>query len=138
MKICWDNIEDIYIPKRPHAKCDFRSKKAKYIYNESCKECGYPFLSQPQAKAEFCDRACKARFENKINKWKHGYQNYHREAYNLFGKNKCERCGCEEDQNERFSMHNTVNDHSIMEQYAWKCLCRSCHSKLHRKEHVKC
>lgn len=66
MKICWNNIEDLHIPKRPHAKYDFRNSKGqKFNYIESCKQCGDPFLSQPQAKAEFCDKSCKASYEGK-------------------------------------------------------------------------
>jgi len=73
MKICWDNIENLYVPKRPHAKCNFRNKNhAKYMYRESCKNCGEPFLAQPQSKAKFCDKSCKVIYENNKREYKSG------------------------------------------------------------------
>lgn len=62
--------------------------------------------------------------------WKGGsYRYWHEKAFEMFGKDKCERCNNEANIQKRLCMHNTLNpkDHTIMEAYAWQTLCDSCH-----------
>jgi len=72
-------------------------------------------------------------------KWIGGCITYwHDKAWELFGKNNCEECGMSLDNhlkkfNRRFDLHNTIlpkKDYTIMEDYAWKCVCSKCHKKL--------
>lgn len=164
MKICWDNIKDIYIPKRPHAKCDFKNIKGKKLYyKESCKECNEPFLSFTKI-GEFCDRTCKNIWINKHKDYtfmrinnpmfdeelkKKNIENrclfehrvyWHKKAWELFGKDHCEKCGLALNEyydiyNKNFDMHNNLNpkNYTILESEAWQCLCRSCHTKIEKE-----
>lgn len=60
MKICWDNLENLYITKHGY----FRNRKTKitYMYVAECKHCKEPFLAQKQlldkGGGNFCDRSC--------------------------------------------------------------------------------
>jgi hypothetical protein len=58
MKLCWDNIENIYLMNNGY----FRDKKRRitYYYVESCKQCGDPFLviKNSDASGEYCCREC--------------------------------------------------------------------------------
>ncbi len=67
MKICWDNLEKLEYTK----KGNFRNQGITYYYNDSCKNCGEPFLSQ-KSEGIFCDNFCKN--SGKFNYWydKHG------------------------------------------------------------------
>lgn len=72
MNLCWDNIENLYLVK---SKKYFRDRKTKnkYIVNGPCKNCNNFFLSQPQAKGDFCSHTCAS--TNKYNgRWKGGYR----------------------------------------------------------------
>ena len=66
---------------------------------------------------------------------------YHSQAWILFGSNKCEICELtlklhREIYNKRFCMHNTLDpkDYSILEKYAWQCVCIPCHSKVEKDQ----
>jgi uncharacterized OB-fold protein len=58
MKICWDNLEKI----RYKNGYWYNGYNVKYIYNDSCKNCGEPFLGQKNNK--FCDNSCSKMGEN--------------------------------------------------------------------------
>jgi len=68
--------------------------------------------------------------------WKGGLGQYrHAEARRLFGKPYCEECGITyeeyflESGGKKFDMHCVSKDYRIMEQWNWKCLCKSCHMR---------
>lgn len=54
MKICWDNIEGIYLTKKGF----FRKKQDTYIYKESCARCGGPYLTIKSKQSIFCGQSC--------------------------------------------------------------------------------
>ena len=59
MKICWDNLEKL---EYRYDRSDWQDKKwinNFYIYKDSCKNCGDPFLTQKGSKNIFCDVFCK-------------------------------------------------------------------------------
>ena len=68
MKLCWDNIENLYLMKG--GKLRNRITGAKYIVVEECKGCGESFLSQPQSKGEYCTYKCKGKILKEPNKKK--------------------------------------------------------------------
>jgi hypothetical protein len=57
MEICWDNLEKlVYNPKKG---CWYANKGvSKYVYQDSCKTCGEPYLQQPSAKSVYCSISC--------------------------------------------------------------------------------
>jgi len=75
--------------------------------------------------------------ENSAN-WKGGkYHHWHKKAWKLFGKDKCEICEISLQKsikkfNQRLSMHNTLEpkDYTLMKQEAWQCLCKKCHTSI--------
>ncbi len=113
-----------------------RPKKYK-LYNITTKcACGCgEFVSRPNNKYV---SGHNAREGNKNTFWKGGSSIYwHNEAWKLFGKDKCERCGINNDYyiqlyKRRLDMHNTLNpkDYSVMESEAWLCVCAKCHKRL--------
>lgn len=68
MKICWDNLndQDFYLTK--HGNFRSRKTQCRYVYMNSCKNCGEPYLVDKQqlrkGKGEFCDRHCSNIGEN--------------------------------------------------------------------------
>lgn len=66
MKICWDNLENLYITKYGY----FRNRKTRttYVYIDECKCCKEPFLAQKQlfdnGKGIFCSWGCSNNGEN--------------------------------------------------------------------------
>ena len=76
-------------------------------------------------------------------------EDLHAVAWDMFGKEKCDRCGMTLKKHKklyksRFHMHNRLNpkDYTILEAYAWQCLCSRCHGiveafykKWHFEEH---
>ena len=71
MKLCWDNIENLSIPQRPHAKVDFidytKKSKRKY-YLMKCDYCGYDCLVNTvnikQNDHHFCNLSCANKFKD--------------------------------------------------------------------------
>jgi len=56
MKICWDNLEKLkYIGNNIWKK---QRTGEHFIYNNSCKNCGEPFLSRKDSKGLFCSNFC--------------------------------------------------------------------------------
>lgn len=68
MKLCWDNISNMYLMKGGLLRD--RVTGAKYVIKESCKYCGEPFLSQPQSTGDFCTHECKGKMIKKLNEKK--------------------------------------------------------------------
>jgi len=71
MKICWDNLEKL---EYKHNRGDWQDKKWKvsfYIYKDSCKNCGEPFLSQKGNKGKFCNKSCSQSGNNNTNYGNH-------------------------------------------------------------------
>lgn len=74
--------------------------------------------------------------------WKGGCEQYwHTKAWKLFGKDCCEVCGISnKDHKElkgcRLSMHNTLNpkDYTVMQSYAWSCICIKCHPIIEKAD----
>jgi hypothetical protein len=60
MKICWDNLEGL----RYIGNGRWRKKGHSYIYEESCKNCGEPFLAVNSSKGKFCCLVCSNSGEN--------------------------------------------------------------------------
>jgi hypothetical protein len=62
MKICWDNLEGIFISKNGN----FRSqlKHITYVYKDSCNNCGEPYLTQKSTPRDFCCGSCARMGEN--------------------------------------------------------------------------
>lgn len=54
MKICWDNLEGVYLTKNG----TFRKGNAIYIYKESCIKCGESYLTIKSEQSEFCTFSC--------------------------------------------------------------------------------
>jgi len=63
---------------------------------------------------------------------------WHKKAWELFGKDYCETCYMSNEEHKktykcRLHMHNMISpdkNYSVIESYAWKCLCGLCHGKL--------
>lgn len=64
MKLCWDNIENIRLTKTGYFKDIL--KGTTYVYKESCKNCGHPFLSIKYSSKpkEYCCSKCANSGEN--------------------------------------------------------------------------
>lgn len=54
VKICWDNIEDLYISFRGN----FRKGNTTYVYVEKCGVCEQPFLTEKSRPSKFCSHKC--------------------------------------------------------------------------------
>lgn len=61
MKLCWDNIENLYLTKN---KGYLKNKitGAKFVIKESCGYCGNAFLAQPQSNGTYCSHECKGNY----------------------------------------------------------------------------
>ena len=60
MRICWDMLEGVYLTR----KGNFGKGGATYIYKESCKECGEPYLTIRSRQSKFCSYSCAKSGEN--------------------------------------------------------------------------
>lgn len=54
MKLCWGNLEKIYLTKNG----TFRKNGGSYIEKSGCKNCGEPYLSQTNKNEIFCSHSC--------------------------------------------------------------------------------
>ena len=71
MKLCWDNIENLHIPRAKHAKVDFvdysRKSKRKY-YIMKCEYCGddclVNIINIKQNNHYFCNLSCANKFKD--------------------------------------------------------------------------
>lgn len=54
MKICWANLEGIKLTRNGV----FLEKNASYIYKDTCKNCGEPYLGNKHSLSNFCSRSC--------------------------------------------------------------------------------
>lgn len=56
MKICWDNLENIYITSNGN----FRNKikRITYIYKPACKKCGEDYLTSKRVPSDYCSNSC--------------------------------------------------------------------------------
>jgi 5-methylcytosine-specific restriction endonuclease McrA len=54
MKICWDNLEKIFLSKNGN----FRKSSALYVEMEACKTCGEPYLTTKSDPSKFCSVSC--------------------------------------------------------------------------------
>ena len=50
MKICWDNLEGFRLTKNK----TFAKGSSTYVYRDSCKECGHPYLTRKSDQSEYC------------------------------------------------------------------------------------
>lgn len=60
MKICWDNLENMHLTRKGNF-CKIINKNVRiFVYKDSCKYCGQPFLADwyGSAEAQFCDNSC--------------------------------------------------------------------------------
>lgn len=57
MRICWDNLEKIYFSKNK----TFTNGKHLYIEEDSCDECGDPYLRRSDVSTKFCSNPCAAK-----------------------------------------------------------------------------
>ena len=65
MKICWDNLEKLRYSKKTGK---WYTGPQILIYKEKCKECGEPFLSFAGNKGLYCNKECKYKSKEMINK----------------------------------------------------------------------
>ena len=89
---------------------------------------------------ESCERyreSKKGKFGEETNAWKGGcIEWYHREAWILFSKHKCEVCGItnkdhKRKTNMRLSMHCRTKDYKLLEEWNWITVCHfGCHQKM--------
>lgn len=54
MKICWDNLENIYINRNGN----FTDGKNVFLYKNSCKTCNEPYLYRKGTDGIFCGKSC--------------------------------------------------------------------------------
>lgn len=54
MKICWDNLEGMYLTKSK----TLRKGNNTFIEIDSCKKCGNPYLTNKYKQSEYCCRSC--------------------------------------------------------------------------------
>lgn len=54
MKICWDNIEDVYLTN----KGNLRRGNSLLIYKKSCMNCGEPYLGDKSDSSIYCSKEC--------------------------------------------------------------------------------
>lgn len=54
MKICWDNLEEIYLSTQGN----LRHNNTTYIEVEHCEVCGNPFLQASSQKNNYCSLSC--------------------------------------------------------------------------------
>lgn len=61
MKICWDNLEGVYLTRNG----TFRKGTETYVYKESCTKCGEPFLAiKSNPNNIFCSNKCSNKGSN--------------------------------------------------------------------------
>jgi hypothetical protein len=74
------------------------------------------------------------------NRWSGGdYNFFHHQAWKLFGRSNCERCGISNDQHildtgRRLHMHCRHQNYHKMRADLWECLCGKCHINETRRE----
>ena len=74
------------------------------------------------------------------NRWKGGdYNFFHNQAWKLFGKERCERCGLLNEQHiidtgRRLHMHCLHQTYHKMDPDLWECICGKCHLDQTRRE----
>jgi len=73
MKICWDNLEKLEY--RPDRDIWIDKNRNFYIYKDSCKTCGEPFLARKDCKGLFCDYSCIRHSKETKNKISKGNKN---------------------------------------------------------------
>ena len=171
MKICWDNLEDLILTRSGYFKkkgrgnptfiyiesCEICNEPFLARYNSrsrfceiSCRPTGKDHWSTGKenkiAKKRMLENNPMKNPEIKkkadINRFKGGSYNYwHKKAWKLFGKDKCENCNLTLEESydrykERLSMHNTLNpkNYKIMKKEVWKCLCKKCHMIIDKVE----
>lgn len=54
MKICWDNLDGIYLTKGGN----FKKGSATYIEIDFCKKCGCSYLTERSRPSVFCGQSC--------------------------------------------------------------------------------
>ena len=74
MKICWDNLEKLEYRSDREEWQDKRWSFVFYVYKNSCKTCGEPFLAQRRSKGEFCDKFCVRRSKETKLKMSNAYK----------------------------------------------------------------
>lgn len=75
MKLCYDNLERIYLDSKGDFRCRFSSDKSlKYLYNEECEVCKEPFLYRVDSGGRFCSLECTYRSDS----WSAGRPKGHR------------------------------------------------------------
>jgi len=88
MKICWDNIENIYLTKRGNLK----SYAGVLWIEKICQECGDPFLSQKRRQSNYCNKKCYG--QTITGKNNHFYGKTHtKETINRILKNRPDMTG---------------------------------------------
>ena len=61
MKICWDNLENIYLSN----KGNLRNGKLTF-YEYACEWCNEQFLGQANTWNRFCDKSCRAKWQRSL------------------------------------------------------------------------
>jgi 5-methylcytosine-specific restriction enzyme A len=59
MKLCWDNIEDLYLTKRGNLRK--RNYPGIIWIIKTCKQCGDEFLAQKRSKGYYCSTKCSGK-----------------------------------------------------------------------------
>jgi hypothetical protein len=114
--------------------CSEHRNKCPELRRKNSKSCKGKIISEDQ-KQKLSIAAGK---DENCHRWKGGSDMYfHKKAWELFGKYKCEICGItlleyKKKFNQRFDMHcnSLPKDYTILEEYNWMTLCSKCHKNL--------
>jgi len=91
MKICWDNLENIYLSQKGNfRKGQLKGAETTYVYKEACSSCGNPYLTLSNKQSDFCSNSCSHMGNAPWNKGKKGVQvawNKDKECPQLSGEN---------------------------------------------------
>ena len=86
MKICWDNLEKLEY-RQDRGEWQHKNQTVFYVYKDSCKNCGEPFLTQKGRLGIYCNAFCSNSGKNHpmYNK-KHSEKTKMKTSKSLFGR----------------------------------------------------
>jgi hypothetical protein len=74
MRICWDDLDGVYLSKRGN----FRKGSTTYVYKYKCINCGRPYLTEKSRPSKYCSNFCATTsidFKHKLSKANIGVKN---------------------------------------------------------------
>lgn len=140
LKILKQKQDKILVEKRRLSQLEYYKNNNHVMKNKQISQDHKDKISKNHSKY-WLGKTREHMLDEKHPRWTGGCNAYwHEKAWELFGKYFCEDCGMTlkdhyEIYNQRFHMHNKLlpKDYTVMESYAWNCLCNPEHESLERR-----